>query len=63
MNINTNTKAVSLTKRETERLLHARNIILGLAKHADDELQKQAIDASVAVEKVIVTLQIDGEKE
>jgi hypothetical protein len=62
MNVNTNTKAVSLTKRESERLWQARNIILGLAKHADDELQKQAQEASVAVEKVIVTLQIGDAK-
>ena len=62
MRFNSNTKKISLDKKESERLWQARNIILGLAKHADDELQKQAIDASVAVEKVIVTLQIDGDK-
>jgi hypothetical protein len=56
MRINTNSKTVTLDKKESERLWQARNIVLGLAKHADDELQKSATEAAVAMEKVITAI-------
>jgi hypothetical protein len=54
MRVNTNSKAVTLDKKESDRLKQTREIIIGLAKHADGELQEAT---AVAYEKMLLVIQ------